>query len=140
MRTSLRSFPPSRLQGAAITVALLFGLLSVIAGGRVLLGADPGYVAYTPLVVFNTLMGFGYVAAAVVIRGSAERGRRAARAIMLLNLVVLALVVVSWAASGPVAVDSVRAMTVRAVVWIGIFEALGSVVRRSTTRALPAVG
>jgi hypothetical protein len=45
MRASLRRCPPSRLQRATFAVALLFGLLSVIAGGRVLLGADPGYVA-----------------------------------------------------------------------------------------------
>jgi predicted permease len=140
MRASLRRCPPSRLQRATFAVALLFGLLSVIAGGRVLLGADPGYVAYTPLVIFNTLMGFAYIAAAVVIRGSAERGRRTARAIVLLNLVVLVFVVVSWAASGPIAVDSVRAMAFRAAVWIGIFAALGSVVRPSTTHEVPVIG
>jgi hypothetical protein len=140
MRASLRSCPPSPLQRATIAVALLFGVLSVVAGGRVLLGGDPGYVVFTPLVIFNTLMGFAYIAAAVVIRESAERGRRAAGIIVLLNLIVLALVVVSWAAAGPVAVDSVRAMALRAAVWIGIVAALGSVLRRSTTHAVPAIG
>jgi hypothetical protein len=133
MRAPLHHCPHSRLHRAAIAVALLFGVLSVVAGGRVLLGVDPGYVAYTPLVIFNTLMGFAYVAAAVVMHGSAERGRRAAGVIVLLNLVVLALVVVSWAMDGSVAVESVRAMGFRAVVWIGIFAALTSVVRPSAT-------
>jgi hypothetical protein len=140
MRTSLHSCPVSRLQRATIAVGLLFGLLSVIAGGRVLLGSDPGYVAYTPLVIFNTLMGFAYVAAAVVILGSAERGRRAAGGIVLLNLVVFAHVLAGWTAGGPIAVDSVRAMAFRAAVWIGIFAALGSVVRRSTVHEVPAMG
>jgi hypothetical protein len=140
MHAPLHRYPQSRLHRAAIAVALLFGLLSVFAGGRVLLGIDPGYVAYTPLVIFNTLMGFAYMVAAVVMHGSAERGRSAAGVIVLLNLVVLALVVVSWAMDGSVAVESVRAMGFRAVVWIGIFAALGSVVRASTTHEVPVIG
>jgi hypothetical protein len=45
MRASLRGCPPSRLRLATIAVARHFGLLSIIAGGRLLLGADPGFVA-----------------------------------------------------------------------------------------------
>ena len=36
----------------------MFGL---VAGGRVLLGGDPGYVVYLPLLVFNTAMGVAYL-------------------------------------------------------------------------------
>ena len=140
MRASVRGLLPSHLQRATIAVALLFGLLSIVAGGRVLLGADPGYVAYLPLVIFNFLMGFAYIAAAVVIRASVERGRRAARTIALLNLVVLALVAFGWVSGGPIAVESVHAMAFRAAMWIGIFAALVSGARRSTAREVPAIG
>lgn len=30
-------------------IAILFGIATIFAGGRVLLGADPGYVVFRPL-------------------------------------------------------------------------------------------
>ena len=60
-------------------VAIAFGLLTVFAGGRVLAGADPGYVVFRPLLVFNFAMGFVYVAAGVAALRSAELGKRRGR-------------------------------------------------------------
>ena len=53
-------------QRAVAVVAGVFGLATIAAGTRVLLGGDPGYDAFRPLLVFNTLMGFAYCAAAVL--------------------------------------------------------------------------
>ena len=105
-------------------VAIAFGLATIVAGGRVLLGADPGYVVYRPLLVFNTAMGFAYVAAGVLMWWGPERGARAALAIFAVNLVVFAAIGVLYAAGGAVAVDSVRAMTLRTGVWLVLWLGL----------------
>jgi hypothetical protein len=45
-------------------VAAVFGLATIVAGGRVLTGwSDPGYVVYRPLLIYNTAMGVAYLAA-----------------------------------------------------------------------------
>jgi len=61
MSISLRN--SSLRQRIAAVAAVIFGLATVTAGGRVLLGySEPGYVVYQPLLIYNTLMGFVYVA------------------------------------------------------------------------------
>lgn len=39
-------------------IALVFGLVTLVAGGRVLAGADPGYVVFRPLLLYNVAMGW----------------------------------------------------------------------------------
>jgi hypothetical protein len=104
--------------------AIAFGLATIVAGGRVLMGSDPGYVVYRPLLVFNTAMGFAYVAVGVLMWRRPERGARAALAIFVVNLVVFVAIGVLYASGGPVAVDSVRAMTLRAGVWLALWLGL----------------
>jgi hypothetical protein len=112
-------------------VAISFGLLTVVAGGRVLAGADPGYVVFRPLLVFNFAMGFVYVAAGVAALRNAELGKRAAAAIFLLNLLVLVAIAILYAAGAAVAIDSVRAMSFRTAVWLGLFLGQAWLIRRS---------
>jgi len=124
--------PTSKLQRASVLIAALFGLASVFAGGRVLLGlVDPGYVVLLPLVAFNTVMGIVYIAVARRIRSDAGRGRAAAAGVAVLNLGVLVAVLGFAVAGGTVASQSLAAMTLRTGVWGGIFLALTYVVRRS---------
>jgi hypothetical protein len=131
--------PTGRLHRASIAVALLFGLLTLFAGGRVLLGGDPGHVVLVPLLLFNTAMGAAYVAAAVLLRRDLRLGRRAAGAIALLNLLVLgALLVHAWG-GGPVAGDSLAAMTLRTGVWAALFAAAGWVSRRQDEARRPGI-
>lgn len=107
--------------GLAAAVAMLFGVATLFAGTRVLLGADPGYVVFRPLLIYNTTMGVAYVIAGVMIWRRLARGRYAAGAIFLLNLLVLAGIVALYRSGGAVAVDSLRAMTFRTVVWLVLF-------------------
>lgn len=126
------------LQAGAAVVALLFGALTVFAGGRVLLGADPGYAVLRPLLVFNTVMGFAYLAAGVTIWRSLGAGRFAAAAIALLNLVVLAIVLALYSGAGNVAVESLRAMILRTAVWLLLFLLVAWLARgRTAGRAGP---
>ena len=105
-------------QRIAAVVAVIFGLATVIAGGRVRMGySEPGYVVYQPLLIYNTVMGFVYVAAGAAIWYNLHRGRYAAFAIFALNLIVLGGVFFLYASGGAIAVDSLRAMTLRTSVW-----------------------
>lgn len=118
--------PRARLgQRIAGLVAVAFGLLTIAAGGRVLAGADPGYLVFRPLLVFNFSMGFAYVAAGVVALRSLAKGRVVAGAIFALNLLVLVWIAGLHASTARVAVESVRAMSLRTGVWLALFLALG---------------
>lgn len=107
----------------AVAVAGLFGVATIVAGGRVLLGSDPGYVVFRPLLMYNTIMGVAYIATSVAIWRNDIRARYAAGAICLLNLIVLVAIVLVYRSGGAVAVDSLRAMTLRTVVWLFLFLA-----------------
>lgn len=116
-------------------VAVVFGIATVVAGGRVLGGGDPGYVVFRPLLIFNTAMGAAYVAAGIVAWRHLDRGRYAAAAILALNVVVLGIIGYFYVTGGGVAIDSVRAMTFRTVVWLVIFLALAWTSRESRAEA-----
>lgn len=114
---------------AAALVAVLFGVATIVAGSRVLAGVDPGYVVSRPLLIYNTVMGLVYVAAGVLAWRRSPLGRHAAGAIFALNGLVLAAIgYLNWA-GGVVAVESVRAMILRTVVWLVLWLALGWVHR-----------
>ena len=107
-------------QAILALVAAAFGVATLVAGGRVLAGADPGYVVFRPLLVFNTAMGVAYLVAAAITWRSIERGKFAAAAITLLNLLVFAVIGFLYATGHAVAIDSLRAMTFRTVVWFAL--------------------
>jgi hypothetical protein len=124
--------PSVRLTQRILTfVAAAFGLATVVSGWRVLAGADPGYVVFRPLVIFNTAMGVAYLAAGIIMLRSLERGKFAAATIFLLNLLVLGAIGYLYAAAGAVAIDSIRAMTFRTGVWLVLFLALAWLSRGS---------
>lgn len=125
----------SSLQKALAIVAIVFGIATVVAGGRVLAGGDPGYVVYLPLLVFNTVMGIAYMAAGVMIWRNSARGQSAAGAILLLNLLALAFIIYQYRAGSAVAVDSLRAMSFRTVVWLLIFGGLAAMASRARRSA-----
>ena len=112
------------IQGIFALVAVLFGLATIIAGGRVLAGADPGYVVFRPLLIYNAAMGIAYVAAGVIAWRSLDRGKYAAATIFVLNFLVLGAICYLYATGSAVAIDSLRAMTLRTVVWLVLFLGL----------------
>ena len=119
------------IQRVLALAAALFGLVTIVAGTRVLAGADPGYVVFLPLVIYNTVMGFLYVAAGFIAWRSIRRGQNAAIAIFTLNLLVLAAIAYLYTAGHAVALDSLRAMVLRTVVWLVLFLGLAWLSRRS---------
>ena len=64
-----------RLQILTAIVAIVFGLFTVFAGSRVLLEiSDPGYALFLPLLIFNTVMGFIYITAGILIWRNIHKG------------------------------------------------------------------
>lgn len=106
------------IQTASAVVALLFGLMTIFVGSRVLLGSDPGYIVFQPLLIYNTTMGMMYVAASFFIFRNLRQGRNMATIIFILNLIVLGVIYFLHTTGGAVAVDSLRAMSVRTTVWL----------------------
>ncbi len=119
------------MQRIAAVVACVFGVATIRAGSRVLTGADPGYLVFRPLLIYNTLMGVVYVTAGVAMWLSVRWGRAAAAAVFALNLLVLVAIIALYRSGDAVAVDSVRAMSFRTVVWLALFLSLVWVSRRS---------
>lgn len=120
------------IQGGLALVAALFGLATIIAGARVLAGSDPGYIVFRPLLLYNTAMGFAYVAAGVIAWRNLDRGKYAAAAIFVLNLLVLGTIGYLYATASAVAVESLRAMILRTVVWLVLFLGLAWMSHRNS--------
>lgn len=112
------------VQGILAAVAAAFGLVTIWAGTRVLAGADPGYIVYRPLLLYNTAMGVAYLVATVIIWRSIVSGKLAAATIFVLNLVVLGGIGYLYANGYGVASESIRAMTFRTGVWLGLYLGL----------------
>ena len=112
-------------------MAVLFGVITIFAGSRALTGTDLGYVVFLPLLIYNTAMGFVYVGVGTIAWRSLNPGKNGAGAIFLLNLTVLAAISVVYTSGGAVAIDSLRAMTLRTVVWFVIFIGLWWLSRRN---------
>lgn len=118
------------LQRIIALVAIVFGGLTLFVGSRVLLGNDPGYVVYRPLLLYNVAMGAVYVLAGMLIWRGTAAGRGLAGLIFVLNAIVLAGVVYLYQGGAAVAVESVRAMSLRTGVWLVLFGGLAWLSRR----------
>ncbi|MEX2088705.1 MAG: hypothetical protein WEB62_03000 [Bacteroidota bacterium] len=77
-------------------------------------------------------MGVAYLAAGLTIWRSLTWGWYAAGAIFVLNLLVLTSIIVLYRSGAAIAVDSLRAMTLRTVVWLILFLAVARLARRRT--------
>ena len=104
-----------------VAVAVLFGLLTIFAGTRVLLGSNPGYIVFRPLLIFNVVMGIVYVAAGIIAWRNIKQGMYVAATIFVLNLIVLTAIFFLYTEGNSIAVDSLRAMSLRTVVWFVLF-------------------
>jgi len=122
------------IQSILALVAVLFGLATIFAGTRVLLGYDPGYIVFRPLLIFNTAMGIVYVVAGLLAWYNLKQGMYLAATIFILNLVVLVAIYFLYTEGHSIAVESLRAMTLRTVVWFALFVGLGWLYRRKNTR------
>lgn len=130
------SCPHARLHRLVVVTAAAFGLLSLVAGGRVLLGLGaPDHVVVRPILVYNTLMGVVYVLGAMLLARDLSRGRIAAAVVAGANFVALLGLVLFRASGGAAANDTMGAMVLRVVVWAGIWFAASWMLRRPVAAA-----
>ena len=111
----------SRLAPYAIAaVALVFGLATLVSGGKVLFG-DQAAGNYMPFVVwFNFLAGFAYVAAAVGLARGLPWVARLAFVIAAATALVFLCFGLFVLAGAPFEMRTVGAMTLRTALWAGI--------------------
>lgn len=105
-------------------VALAFGALTILSGGRALFGGPEAQAAAgnaVPFVLwFNFLSGFAYVLAGVVIIWRKDWGTMLAVGLAIAIVAVFALFGWHVLRGGAFEMRTVGAMVLRAGVWIGI--------------------
>jgi len=113
-------------------IGIIFGLVTIISGGSVLLGSNPGYVVFFPLVVFNTVMGFAYVVSGGIAWRNPVRGKTMAGFIFLLNVGVLIAITYLYFGGSAIAHQSLGAMSFRSIVWFIIYLGLARSVNKQS--------
>ena len=110
----------SRFTKAAAIIAMVFGALTIISGGRALFGgADMG--AVVPFVLwFNFLAGFAYIIAGYGLWRHASWARLAAMVIFAATALVFATFVVQVLRGVPWEGRTMGAMILRTLVWAWI--------------------
>jgi hypothetical protein len=117
----------------AAGVAVVFGLLTIVSGGRALFGGPEASAAVgnaVPFVLwFNTLAGFAYVAAGIGLFARKRWAVWLSAAILLATLVVFAAFGLHVLQGGAYEARTVGAMILRTSVWFAIatmaFRAIG---------------
>lgn len=129
--------PPRWARPAAVAAAL-FGLLTILSGGRALFGGPEAAAAVgdaVPFVLwFNFLAGFAYLAAAAGLWRWSRWAIAAAWAIGLSTLAVFAAFGVTAALGTPFELRTVGAMILRSGFWLGIAFAASRAVSASVNR------
>ena len=108
MNTTLNKF--------ASVLAFIIGGMAIFAGGKVLLGNDPGYYVINWLPLYNYTLGILtlFITAVLIWRNS---GLAKPLALGTFGLHALVMIVLQAAYRDVVAPDSLQAMTLRLVVW-----------------------
>jgi hypothetical protein len=118
----------------AAVLAFAIGGMAVFAGIQVLLGNDPGYYVINWLPIYNYTAGVLTVFITAILIWTGHRLAMPA-AIMTISLHAAVMVILQTAYQDVVAPDSIRAMTVRLVVWAVILGLL--FVQRRTIKVVP---
>ena len=99
-------------------VAMVFSVASIVEGTKVLFGiSQPDYIVFTPLLVYNVIMGVIGVFGGVIIWMNHRRALNLVTTIAVVHFFVLLLIVAVYLLSGTVALDSVQAMILRSLIW-----------------------
>lgn len=109
----------STLNRIAFILTLIIGLMAVFAGGKVLLGILPDYYVIDWLPIYNFTMGLVSIFFSAVMIWKNNRLAIIA-AIGTLGLHTVVMLILQTVYHDVVAVDSLKAMTVRLVVWVVI--------------------
>lgn len=125
------------LNKAASILALIIGGMAVFAGGKVLLGEDPGYYVINWLPVYNYTAGILTILVTAILIWTNHKYALPA-AIATFGLHALVMLILQTAYRGIVAPDSIRAMTIRLVVWGIILGVMFVQLRKNRTEQTSA--
>jgi len=112
-------------------VACAFGLVTVITGSSVLRGADPGYIVFVPLLIYNSIMGVLYIITGAMAWRNISKAKLLAGVILSLNILVFGGIFFIYSTGSLVALESVMAMTLRTFVWLVIFRGFSWLVKKN---------
>lgn len=111
------------LDKIASILAFIIGAMAIFAGGKVLLGIDPGYYVIDWVPVYNFGMGLISVLFTVVLLWKNHRfAFTAAGATFAAHSIVMILLQTVYRST--VAAESIQAMTIRMIVWAVILSLL----------------
>ena len=120
----MKTSKPDLLLRTMAVLAIAFGLLTIVSGGRALFGGDAARLsagAYVPFVLwFNFAAGFAYVAAGAGLWLQRRWAVGLAAAIAVATLLVFAAFGVHVMSGGAYENRTVAAMTLRSAVWLAI--------------------
>lgn len=118
----------------AAVMALVIGAMAVFAGGKVLLGQDPGYYVINWLPVYNYTAGILtiFVTAILIWRKSSLAKPLA---MVTFGIHALVMIILQTGYRSVVAPDSIRAMTVRLIVWAIILGVMFIPVSKKTAES-----
>ncbi len=108
---------------AMALLAIIFGIMTIISGGKVLTNEEAEIAAghYVGFVVwFNTIMGFMYVSTGIGLYGQKRWSFKHAIFITVATLLVFAAFGMHILNGGAYEVRTVFAMTFRLIVWVAI--------------------
>jgi len=119
---------PHSWKRIAAIAAILFGLLTIVSGGKALFG-DPAAQAAVgnavPFVLwFNFLAGFAYIAGGIMLWLRHPIARLIAWALALATLAVFGAFLITIALGTPFEMRTIGAMTLRSGFWLAIATAL----------------
>ncbi|MCM2306368.1 MAG: hypothetical protein NDI91_02725 [Sulfuritalea sp.] len=115
---------PNRMLQWLAVAALVFGLLTIVSGGRVLFGgaqarAEAGNIV--PFVLwFNFVAGFVYVAAGAALLSAWRGGARLALLLAASTVLVCVAFIAHVVSGGAYEMRTVGALSIRAAFWIVI--------------------
>ncbi len=104
-----------------LIIGLLFSIISIIEGTSVLLGiSTPGYIIVPALLYYNIIFAIVGLGTSIGLWLRTKWSVRSSVTIALFHSIVLILVAVFHFVDGTFAIDSVRAMSIRSILWIAI--------------------
>ena len=121
------------LNKIASILAFLIGGMAIFAGGKVLLGNDPGYYVINWLPVYNYTVGILTVFITAVLIWMNSRFAMPA-AIGTFSIHALIMFILQTGYQDVVAIDSIVAMTIRLSVWAVILGLMFVQSRRQVTK------
>lgn len=105
----------------AATVAVIFSILTIVEGSKVLFGiTQQDYIVFTPLLIYNVIMSLLGLFTGALIWVNHKKILTFTSILTVLHLCVLVVVAIILISDGPVAMHSVKAMTIRSAVWLAI--------------------